>query len=323
MKTAQQLSRFTAIKGANIALIKYMGKGKNNTSLNPTCSLYLPNCHTTVSMHWSAINTIDKFVYNTQITQPQQERFLQHIQVIRNYYNCKQGGFIVETKNNFPMGTGIASSASSFAALTQAVCDAVEKITRIAPISNPQKASLSRLGSGSSCRSFFQPWSVWEGEQADQIDLPYTDIIHIVVVTSTAAKEVSSSQAHKRVVTSRHFHDHIAASKERYTTLIKAMHAQNWQKMYQVVNTEWKSMHQLFSSCLQPFTYISAETETIISHVETCWQSSADGPLITLDAGPNAHILFRSDQIKLIHEFIEKFSNRFRIISGTHNLENL
>ena len=324
MKLTEKPHKFHAHKGANIALIKYMGKGPNNTSLNPTLSLYLPNCHTTVKLIWQPKKSSDTFVYNSknqqEITTSQKNRFLKHLKTIRTHYDFHQGGFSIESTNNFPMGTGIASSASSFAALTQAACDAIEYLTNSDShqTSTKQKAALSRLGSGSSCRSFFQPWSIWEGAETRGINLPLADLIHWVVVTHASPKKVSSSTAHQRVTTSPKFKQHLQQTKIRYAQLLTAINTQNWQQIHQIVNTEWQAMHQLFNTCAQPFSYINSDTQKVINWVESCWKSTTDGPLITLDAGPNVHLLFRNNQPKILSAFIQNFSSKYLLISGTH-----
>ena len=38
--------------------------------------------------------------------------------------------------------------------------------------------------------------------------------------------------------------------------------------------------------------------------LENFWHKNKDGPIITMDAGPNIHLLFRQDQKKMCDEII-------------------
>ena len=94
----------------------------------------------------------------------------------------------VQTANTFPMGSGIASSASSFAALTLAGLTACaadpiklkefwnETSSKDAAARTAARiamkracARISRQGSGSSCRSFEGPFVEWSEENAQAV----------------------------------------------------------------------------------------------------------------------------------------------------------
>ena len=78
---------------------------------------------------------------------------------LQKKYDFKDG-LTLRSSNNFPTGCGIASSASGFGALTLSAIatwtgfDTLEQLHEHG-FSLDVLANLSRMGSGSSCRSFF------------------------------------------------------------------------------------------------------------------------------------------------------------------------
>ena len=100
----------------------------------------------------------------------------------------------------FPADAGLASSASSFCALTLAThkvaLDRSALPKKEVRTYNPTFLSiLSQHGSGSSCRSFFKPWAFWEGERAYKLYLPFSKLTHQFIITDKQKKPVSSSVA--------------------------------------------------------------------------------------------------------------------------------
>lgn len=299
---------------ANIALIKYMGKKDNTANLpdNPSLSYTLNNLLSTVLLEsysgkkdfWEPLDTPGAADFTLSTTG--QERFLQHLARIKAYFNYT-GAFIVRSTNNFPQGSGLASSASSFAALTKAAILALSELTQAPEPSIEQQAQLSMQGSGSSCRSFFSPWALWHDDKIEAIELPYMELYHQVIVISHAEKKVSSSEAHRRVKTSIHYASRNQRAQENLKVLLAALTAKDWLSAYQICWHEFQDMHHLFSSSAEPFTYINEQSEAVLQQLQDSWQHHGDGPLITMDAGPNIHLLYRLDQKEMALQFKQDY----------------
>ncbi len=289
---------------SNIALIKYMGKapGNRNIPLNTSLSYTLPHLVTRVELEkssegrdtWEPLEQQADFVPHV-FSEKAQQRFLNHLQLIKQALGCSEH-FIIRSANNFPHGTGLASSASSFAALTKAATQACAMCTHTSPPSIEEQARLSRLGSGSSCRSFFEPWSIWNQEQVGAIELPYPKLIHQVILIHQDEKKVSSSEAHRRVSQLAEYPARKIRAEENLEQLLKAMQAQAWDEAYQICWREFQDMHALFSASKPPFSYMTDKTLTLLASLQEAWQNQGDGPLVTMDAGPNIHLLYREDQ---------------------------
>ena len=295
---------------ANIALIKYMGKKDpaKNIPDNPSLSYSLDNLLSNVSLeiqagktdYWEPLSIpgAEPFTLSTAA----QERFLRHFSNLKTWFNYT-GSFIIRSSNNFPHSSGLASSASSFAALTKCASLALSELTHCPLPSIETQAALSRQGSGSSCRSFFSPWALWDDETVKAIQLPYMQLRHEVIIISKDEKDVSSSAAHQRILTSPLYADRSERARQNLTFLLKALNEEDWTAAYKICWREFQDMHQLFATCAQPFSYMTDRSNAALRTVQDLWERNGDGPIVTMDAGPNIHLLYRPDQAEMSLQF--------------------
>lgn len=245
-----------------------------------------------------------------------QQRFLAHFQKMKTIWGI-QKNFLLESANNFPADCGLASSASSFAALTLTAAKLFQQI-------NPQPrgddlkylSELSRMGSGSSCRSLFAPWALWQAEYAEPLKLEYTHLHHFVVVVEDSKKEVSSSAAHKLVMTSPRFEGRIERAELRLKDLIQALRFKDWPLAVQITWDEFIDMHRLFETSTPAFGYMTDASKAVIAEAKAHFDKWHDGPLVTMDAGANVHFLFRSDQETQFHKLAAHHSQKFTVIKS-------
>jgi diphosphomevalonate decarboxylase len=314
--------KWLAHASANIALIKYMGKhdASHNIPTNSSLSYTLPNLVSYVELEtiptrqdvWEPLDIPGGMEFH--LPEQGQQRFLQHLAYLKQQF-AYTGHFTVRSCNNFPAKTGLASSASSFAALTRCAMDACAELQNIEALPATQLAKLSQMGSGSSCRSFFTPWALWTPDSVGSIDLPYPKLLHQVVLISHAPKTVSSSQAHQRVTTSPLFAERPMHAEQRLSALIKAFRQQEWRTAYELCWQEFHDMHELFATSEQPFHYITQESQLVLNQLADIWQQTGDGPLVTMDAGPNIHLLYRPDQKALLQEIHQQlFLGNFDVL---------
>ncbi|MBA2652424.1 MAG: diphosphomevalonate decarboxylase [Tatlockia sp.] len=299
---------------ANIALIKYMGKKDNETNLpdNPSLSYTLNNLLSSVKLEsysgkkdlWEPLETpgADPFTLSPKA----QERFLQHLARMKHHFNYR-GSFIVRSTNNFPKSSGLASSASSFAALTKCAALAISELSSKPLPTTEEQALLSMQGSGSSCRSFFSPWALWQDEKVQAINLPYQELQHQVIVISHDEKQVLSSEAHQRVKSSHSYQSRSQRARDNLKILLSALKEKDWPSIYHICWLEFHDMHNLFSTSVPPFQYITKDTNAALKSLQNLWQREGDGPIVTMDAGPNIHLLYRPEQADLALRFKQDF----------------
>jgi diphosphomevalonate decarboxylase len=142
----------TARAGANIALVKYWGKRDVDKNLPAAGSLGLTvdALTSTVSVTFDERLSEDELVLDGVVaSEGEQKRLTRWLDSVRQRANISARAN-VDSKNNFPTASGLASSASAFAALSLAA-------TRAAGLElSPRELSiLARLGSGSAARAVF------------------------------------------------------------------------------------------------------------------------------------------------------------------------
>lgn len=299
---------------SNIALIKYMGKKdlENNIPSNPSLSYTLDHLTSNVLLeshvgkkdYWEPLEIPGSTPIHLSLNA--QERYLTHLAWLKKQFGYR-GAFIVRSSNNFPHSSGLASSASSFAALTKGAAIALAELTQTPLPSVETQAQWSRRASGSSCRSFFSPWCLWHETEVQALTLPYQNLHHEVIIISHEEKKVLSSEAHKRIQSSPEFAERPLRAQKNLTELQIALEAKDWQKAYQITWREFQDMHQLFATSQPPFSYMSQRSQEILTHLQQQWETEGDGPLVTMDAGPNIHLLYRPDQIDAANRFKQTY----------------
>ena len=281
---------------SNIALIKYMGKEGENIPTNVSLSYTLSKFTTTVNLQTA--KSCDEFINEDGWNALQIEKFINHLKYIKKLLNFS-GFFRIKSHNNFPHSVGVASSASSFAALTKVAYAAICEIQQKKLPDAHCMSEISRRGSGSSCRSFFSPWSIWRGEFAEPLDLKIGNLEHDLILITREAKKIFSSQAHQLVRSSLLFQGRKERAENRCRHLINALKCNDWRDAHQICWEEFHDMHALFETSSPHFSYIMPQTVFILNSVEEFWRKHNDGPIATLDAGPNVHLLWRNPDLRI------------------------
>ncbi len=267
-----------------------------------------------------------------ELSEKAQKRFLAHLNKMKMKWGVDVN-FQVRSASNFASDCGLASSASSFAALTLAFKKFVEaKITNHSPNANlslSDWAQISRQGSGSSCRSLGGPWVEWETSGNIKIhEFKMPPILHSVVLVEDAKKEVSSSEAHMRVLSSPEFLGRPERAQRRLDKLIQIWsqwgirnsnkqdfmkrdwnsEGSLWAQSFEIIWDDFIDMHRLFETSQPPFKYMNEDSLRILKYLEQHWSLQGDGPWVTMDAGANIHLMFRQDQLQLRSQLERKWS---------------
>ncbi len=295
------MMRGTATAGSNIALLKYWGKrdGMENIPLNSSLSMTLSAATTTTTVCWDrSLSQDEVFLDGERLLDLRGRRVSRFLDRIRAQY-YRQHARVV-TMNSFPAGTGMASSASGFAALAGAALAAFDE-------GLPDSQELSRWarrGSGSGCRSVFGGFVEWVGGDDDESSfarpfLPreHWDLHDVVVIVSREEKEISSSDGH-RIAT---FHPFMSARQAllpgRLVALQGALVARDFATLAALVEQEALEMHGIMLSGVPAAIYFQPTTITLL-HAIRSWRQDEGVPVcFTLDAGPNVHVLCPGDLV--------------------------
>jgi diphosphomevalonate decarboxylase len=308
---------------ANIALVKYMGKADSvrNLPANGSLSVTLSGLRTVtrlgeLSPRASAAGRLvagDEALSAQELARAERHfhRVRERLPALFARFGLKlreaSSEIEIRTENSFPKASGIASSASGFAALTLAgaalLCEETEKVSELLGNSvefRSALAALSREGSGSSCRSFDGPFVVWEGERVRTSALGnLPPLRHLVLVVSSEKKAVPSSEAHQLVRSSPLWRDRPARANLRLREMETALARADLPRVAKLAWDEAWEMHSLFHTCEEPFSYWEPETLRALKQLAEGFENP---PIVTLDAGPNVHLLASEETFSLWKE---------------------
>ena len=144
---------------SNIALIKYWGKHGNQLPRNASFSFTLDTAYTETTIHYTAKQNDDKaiaikFLFEGKEHPKFTEKIEQFLKSIVPFFPfLPHLSLTIHSHNSFPHSTGIASSASSMAALALCLTSIENELDGgLSPALFFEKASkIARLGSGSAC----------------------------------------------------------------------------------------------------------------------------------------------------------------------------
>lgn len=283
----------TAVAPANIAFIKYWGKKDSARRIpyNPSISMNLSECTTTTTVEFS--KEYEKDIISEGFDE---KRIIEHIDRIRKIAKTNARARII-TKNSFPTSAGIASSASGFAALTEAAVAALGL-----KFSEKELSALARLGSGSASRSIPDGFVKWEEEYAHSLyPADYWDLRDIIVIVDEAAKKTSSSTGHDRAVTSPFFVGRLAALPSRIARCEVALQTKDIKKLGEVIEEDCLDMHHVMQTQDAPLYYRNKKTEEVLEKINGL------PAYFTIDAGPNVHIICEAKDEKKVLEILKGY----------------
>jgi diphosphomevalonate decarboxylase len=284
----------TAVAPSNIAFVKYWGNAdpRHNIPYNNSISMNLSGAHTRTTIEFDTAIASDTLIIDGAPASDQaRARASRHLDRIRRLRDSTAHARIV-SENNFPMGTGIASSASAFAALTLAATAAlgVEADER-------QLTELARLGSGSAARSVPDGFVELKAGGGNTSSFAYTlhgpehwDLRDIVAVVSRHTKPVSSTDGHAAAETSPHFTTRLVELPQRLKLVRQAIRQRDIQALGIAAEADAISLHVVAMTSRPPIYYWVPGTVRLIQAV-LGWRRSGLPVYFTLDAGPNVHFI--------------------------------
>lgn len=314
----------------NIAWIKYMGK-ENGLPTNSSLSMTLKEAGTTTRIEVKPAATASSelnIVWNPQGYVPPEKgklkvkNFLANERIWREVieklgytYTFPQGDVHISTTNNVPAGTGIATSASAFAALTLAWATVLvgkdhekwmNEYTEKTALRHAL-AEIARKGSGSACRSFDGPWVEWHPRTGiHKVDAGKLHFVDLILLIDHEAKLVTSSEAHERVKTSPKFMGRVGRVETRLAQVKAELKKDDLVSLQKNVLAEALDMHELFETSDPSFSYLkplSREWIQMISSHDS--RLPSQHAIITLDAGANVHLFIPEKEENVWREFLK------------------
>jgi diphosphomevalonate decarboxylase len=309
---------------SNIALIKYWGKKEPQIPKNPSLSFTLSSSKTKTKVIFTPHdkNEIDFEFYFHGVQKPdfkpKLKTFFDRISVYIPWvfkYHLE-----IYSENSFPHSSGIASSASSMAALSLCLMDLEQQhFPEMEQAYFFQKASfLARLGSGSAARSIQGPVTLWGKNEtkktsSDLFAVPFGSSLHSVfeeyqdtiLLVDKGSKPVSSTQGHNLMHGHPFAENRFSQATNHLSELVPIMESGALDDFIHLVELEALSLHAMMLTSSPYFILMQPNTLAIIQKV---WEFRKETLLplcFTLDAGANVHLLYPNSFRTEIHSFIE------------------
>jgi len=304
--------KITVKAPANIAFIKYWGKRNEKLRIpaNSSISMNLSNTFSITSVDFDNRLKEDVVKIDDVVSAGgEKERVARHLSLVRKMAGKSDYAEVI-SKNNFPKASGIASSASGFAALTLAASLAARL-----KLSEKDLSILARLGSGSACRSIPDGFVEWKKGSKNQDSFAYSlypadywDICDVIAVIGQTSKKVSSTEGHAIAESSPFYKTRIAGMKNKIKEIKLALKDKDFTRFGEILEAEAVNMHTVMMTSNPALFYWTPKTLEIILKVID-WRGEGIEAYFTIDAGPNVHIICEGKNL-------EKIKAKVALIAG-------
>ena len=292
----------------NIALIKYWGNAHDTLRLplNASISMNLESLFTETTVHWQGDLTQDMVMINGgAATSTATQRVSQFLDHVRQHYHLTDYA-LVESTNNFPMGAGIASSASAFAALALAATAAAGLY-----LDTKSLSTLARLGSGSAARSVpsgFVEWHQGQDHETSYAEslaaIDHWHLKDVIAVVDGDHKQIGSSQGHTLAATSDLLAGRLMNINQRLHQCRQAILQRDFDSLADVVERDSHLMHAVMMTSTPSLFYWTPASVQVMDQVRQ-WRNSGIPVCYTLDAGPNVHCICESESTSSIADWLD------------------
>jgi diphosphomevalonate decarboxylase len=291
---------------SNIAFVKYWGKKGHQLPANPSLSMTLKECVTQTKVTFTPSEELKVELYLDGVREDKFATKIQkYLETLTDIPALKKVSYKVETKNTFPHGTGIASSASGLSAF----CLCLTEYLGVKENFFETASFLSRLASGSACRSVYGGFTTWGDESdyfASQIEV-HSDFAHLkdsVLVVSGDEKVVSSTAGHGRMNEHAFAEARFVQAKKNFDVMMSVLKSGDIETMGRILESEALSLHAMMLTSPEAYTLLKPNS---LAAIEMIWAFRRETKLplyFTLDAGPNLHLIYPEAHQHKIKTFI-------------------
>lgn len=310
---------------SNIALVKYWGKRDTQIPCNPSVSFTLSACHTVTEFSWEPVETslqLELYFDGERNPKFEEKNMAFFHSVAQRVPFLQKGRIAIHTRNTFPHGAGIASSASGMSAI--ALClvsiqyhlDGKEAFTEEF---YEEASELARLGSGSACRSIYGGLVVWGETEAlegssDLFGVPvpqetlhplFRNYCDDILIVDEGEKKVSSRAGHGLMNTNPFAERRFEQAADHMPLLLEAMRTGDLETFINITELEALTLHGMMMTSQPSFILMKPNTLAIIEKIRDFRERTSVPVCFTLDAGPNVHMLYPEEHKEIIRNFIQ------------------
>ena len=296
----------SAYAPSNIALIKYWGK--RNTELNlpvtDSLSVSLANLGATTELSLSEQDQVFLNGEPVAVDSDFNQRLLRFINLFRD----QNTPLTIRTESNIPIASGLASSSCGFAACTLALNKLFDW-----ELGAHELSILSRLGSGSACRSLWNGFVYWQrGEHddgldcyAEPLDTQWPELRLGIVIVDQSQKPISSREAMLRTVETSAVYQRWPQQVERdMAEMKKALKTRDFNLLGATAERNAITMHATMRDATPSVNYTATQTQAVIDQVHELRRQGIE-VYFTQDAGPNIKLLFEESSEEKIQTHFE------------------
>jgi diphosphomevalonate decarboxylase len=298
---------------ANIALCKYWGKlGPLNAPATPSIGLSLAAL-TTITRVTRRTRGRDLLVLDGKRAAPAAQRRLGEYLDAWRADGLLGGRFHVESVNNFPTASGLASSASGYAALAAALSALATR-----PLCMRELSRWARRGSGSAARSVSGGLCAMPAGRdpparrlAAGDDVPWGMVLALV---QSPAKEVGSREGMERCRrTSEAYAGWVAQARRDYRAMLGLLRRWDLGGVGELMEANMLAMHACTLAARPPLIYWAPATLALLGAARG-WRKAGLEAYATVDAGPHVAILTPREELARVARRVRRVPGVVRAI---------
>jgi len=215
--------------------------------------------------------------------------------------------FKMASENDFPSNVGLGASASGFAALAVAACQAVDM-----KLSLEQISAIARRGAGSATRSVTGAFSRWKAGFEDEDSYSYqiaSEDLQMGIVIALIPAFKSTENAHRAVLTSPFFHSRLAFVHGALAEMESAIRKRNIEKIGSLAERDSLILHGITMTSVDEMMLWRPETVKVILEVRK--MRSEDLPAyFSIDTGATVYVNTRPKHVPEVEERIRSLGVR-------------
>ena len=291
-----------AIAHPNFALVKYWGKKDSNqnrpamSSISVTVDSMISKTKiykNSQSNHQLFINGIEEFDLS---------KILPPLEYLSEFSRADEY-LVIESQNNFPTSSGLASSASGIASFVTAYEAHYDLCLDI-----NHKAEASMLGSGSAPRSLIGGFVLMDHKDnfrcSQILKEPEWPLDVLICIVSKEPKEISSREGMEiSKKTSPIYQDWLYVNDKHINLALNAIKHKDIAGLENVTEENCKLMHKVMKTSRPSISYMTDVTHSCIAEIENL-RSLGHSLFYTIDAGPQVKIICDPKSTEIIRDMI-------------------
>jgi phosphomevalonate decarboxylase len=211
--------------------------------------------------------------------------------------------FRMASRNNFPSNVGLGASASGFAALAVAACEAADL-----KLSLEQISVIARRGAGSATRSVTGAFSRWKAGFEDEESYSYqieSEDLQMGIVVALIPAFKFTENAHRAVLTSPFFHSRLAFVHGALAEMESAIRRHNIEKIGLLAERDSLILHGITMTSLDEMMLWRPDTVKVILEVRGM-RAEGIPAYFSIDTGATVYVNTRPKHVPEVEKRLKK-----------------